>query len=47
MKMKDEHIVKIIDILPDNEEELNKIFAGINLDENETKKILDTVKEYK
>jgi len=47
MKMKSEQIVKIIDILPEDAEELNKIFVGINLDEDETKKILDIVKEYK
>jgi len=44
MKIKPEHIVKIIDILPENVEELNKIFSGISLDEDETKKILEAVK---
>ncbi len=47
MRMKNEHIVKIIEILPENQEELNKIFVDVGLDEDETKKILDTVKEYK
>ena len=47
MKMKAEQIVKIIDMLPEDVEELNKIFGGVSLDEDETKKILDTVKEYK
>ncbi len=47
MKVKDRHIVKVIDILPENQEELNKIFVDVGLDEDETKKILDTVKEYK
>ena len=40
-------ISKIIDILPDKAEEVNKIFIDISLDENETKKILDTIKEFK
>jgi DNA-directed RNA polymerase subunit F len=47
MKIKPEDIIKIIDMLPQTEEELNKIFVGINLDENEMKNILDIVKEYK
>jgi len=47
MKMKSEQIVKVIDMLPVDAEELNKIFTGINLNEDETKKILDVVKEYK
>ena len=47
MKLKEEHIVKIIDLLPENADELNKIFINIGLDEDETKKILDVVKEFK
>lgn len=47
IKMKPEHIVKIIDILPDNAEDLNKIFSDVSLNEDETKKILDTVKQFK
>jgi len=47
MKLKTEYIVKIIDIMPENQEDLNKIFVGISLDEDESKKILDTVKEFK
>jgi DNA-directed RNA polymerase subunit F len=47
MKMKKEHIVKIIDMLPDNKEDLNKIFVDIGLDENEIEKIISTVKEFK
>lgn len=47
MKLKNEHIVKIVDLLPENQEDLNKIFVGVNLDEDETKKILDTVKQFK
>jgi len=47
MKLDDKNISKILDVLPENAEELNKIFVGISLDEDETKKILDTVKEFK
>ena len=46
MKMKSDHISKIIDILPETAEDLNKIFADVGLDENETQKILDSVKEF-
>lgn len=47
IKLRKEHIAKIIDILPNDREELNKVFVNINLDEDETKKILDTIKEFK
>jgi len=47
MKINDVHICKITDFLPSNEEDLNKVVADANLDEDETKKILDTVKEFK
>ena len=47
MKVKKEHIVKIIDLMPENVGDLNKIFADVSLDEDETKKILETIKEFK
>jgi len=47
VKMNDSNISKLIDILPEKAEEINKIFIDIGLDENETKKILDTIKEFK
>jgi len=46
IKIKIEYIVKIIDMLPETSEELNKIFIDVSLDEDETKKILDTIKKY-
>jgi DNA-directed RNA polymerase subunit F len=46
MKVKQEHIAKIMDFLPEKAEDLSKIFNDINLDEDETKKILAAVKEY-
>ena len=47
IKLNDISISKLIDILPDKAEEVNKIFIDISLDENETKSILDTIKEFK
>ena len=47
LKIKSEHIAKIIDLLPEDTNDLNKIFTDIGLDEDETKKILDIVREYK
>lgn len=46
MKLKTDSVSKIIDILPETSEDLNKIFVDIGLDEDETKKVLDTVKEF-
>jgi len=47
IKLDDRHNSKIIDLMPEKAEELNKIFVDIGLNEDETKKILDTVKEFK
>ncbi len=47
MKVRDEHIVKIIDLMPENAEELNKIFADVSLDDDEAQKILNEIKETK
>ena len=47
IKLKLSHIIKIIDLMPEDKEDLNKIFIGMGLDEDETKKILDVVKEFK
>jgi len=47
LKVKPEHISKIIDLLPDNSADLNKIFEDINLDEDETNKIFNIIKQYK
>ena len=47
MKVRIEHLVKIIDLMPENSKDLNKIFVGISLNEDETKKILETIKEFK
>ncbi len=47
MKVKQNHIAKIVDLMPENEEDLNKIFIDVSLDEDESKKILEIVKEFK
>jgi DNA-directed RNA polymerase subunit F len=47
IKIKTDYIMKMIDLLPETSEELNKIFVDVSLDEDETKKILDTIKKYK
>ncbi len=47
MKIKSEHISKIIDLIPENAQDINKIFVDVSLDEDETKKILEIVKEFK
>ena len=45
--MDDISISKLIDVLPEKAEEVNKIFTDVSLDENETKNVLDTIKEFK
>jgi len=49
MKLNQEHLTKIIDVMPEEKEELNKIFmvSGVGLNEDETNKILGTIKEFK
>lgn len=47
LRLKDKHIVKIIDILPETASEINKISPGLALDEEENNKILEIVKKYK
>ena len=47
IKIRPAQIAKIIDFMPENIIDLNKIFEDITLDENESNKILDIVKQYK
>ncbi len=47
IKISETHISKVIDILPEKAEEVNKIFTDVGLDEDETQKILEIVKEYR
>ena len=46
-KIRAEHVVKIIDFLPQDASDLNKIFTDISLDENEIKQITEIVAKYK
>lgn len=47
MKIKTDHIIKIIDTMPEDVSDLNKIFTDVSLDEDENKKVLEIIKEYK
>jgi len=47
IKLNESQVTKIIDLLPENPEEVNKIFTDVSLDEDETNKIIDIVKQYK
>lgn len=46
-KIKPDNIAKIIDFLPEDASDLNKIFTDSSLDENEIKQIADIVAKYK
>lgn len=47
IQLREEQIVNIIDIMPESNDELNKILVGVSLSEDETKNVLDTIKEFK
>lgn len=47
IKIKRDHIVKIIDMLPEDVSDLNKIFIDVSLNEHEINKILEIVKNSK
>jgi len=44
IKIKNEHIIKIIEILPEDSSDINKIFTDVSLNEDEISKILGIVK---
>jgi DNA-directed RNA polymerase subunit F len=46
IKLKDEHIVKIVDFVPKDASELNKVIIEVSLDAEEVNKILDVTKKY-
>lgn len=46
LKVKDDVIVKIVDLLPRDSDSLNKILNDVSLDEKEINDILAVVKEY-
>ncbi|MFB6246118.1 MAG: hypothetical protein ABEI74_00815 [Candidatus Pacearchaeota archaeon] len=47
IKMSEHHIAKVIDILPTEIEEINKIFTDTSLEEDEKKQVIEVVKQYK
>ena len=47
IKLKEEHIVKIVDFLPTDAAELNKVIVEVSLDADEVNKILEVAKKYK
>ncbi len=47
IKLNESSIVKLIDFLPENNEEVNKIVFDANLNEDEIKRILEVIKEFK
>lgn len=46
LKLKDDILVKIVDLLPKDSDSLNKILNDVSLDEKEINDILEAVKEY-
>jgi len=48
-KLKKEHIVKIVDVMPEDAEDLRKIFVGsdITLNQDEINSILERVKQHR
>ena len=46
MKIKEEQIIKIVDFLPTEKEELNKIVMDVTLSEEESNAILEITKRY-
>lgn len=45
-RMKESHIVKVVDFLPRDNEDVNKIFSDASLSEEEINSILQIVKNY-
>jgi len=46
IKLKDEHIVKIVDFTPKDASELNKVIIEVSLDSDEVTKILEVTGKY-
>lgn len=46
LKMKEENIVKMLDVLPHDSEDLGKVFLDVSLTEEEANAILAAVKNY-
>ena len=43
VKLKDRHVVKVVDFMPKSASELNKVLVDVSLDSEETAKILEVV----
>lgn len=46
LKIKDRDVVKVIDFLPKDKEDVSKIFIENNLNDEETKALLEIIKDY-
>lgn len=46
LKMKESHMAKVADFLPQDTEDINKIFNDVSLSEEESNAILEIVKKY-
>ena len=46
LRLKDKHIVKIVDFIPTDASELNKVMIDVSLDQDEVNKILDVTRKY-
>jgi len=47
IKLKDVHLVKIVDFVPVDAEELNKVLIDVSLDADEVNKILEITKKFR
>ena len=45
-KIKEENVIKIVDTLPEDSEDMNKIFTEVSLTEEEINVILNIIKQY-
>jgi len=46
VKLNEESISKLIDLLPSTNEEINKVVSNVGLDEEEIQKVISAIKEY-
>jgi DNA-directed RNA polymerase subunit F len=46
VKLREESLIKIVDLLPKTSEDLNKVCVDVNLSEEETNAILEITKKY-
>ncbi|MBU2615774.1 MAG: hypothetical protein KKC19_01590 [Nanoarchaeota archaeon] len=47
IRLRPEHAVKIVDLMPEDQDSLNKIFEDSRVSEDEANSILQTVKKFK